>query len=97
MTLANPGDNFLAPSPGFPLSNTMASNMGINVKHYSLVEERDWEIDLKQLEDLIDEKTTFLLINNPSNPLGSVWSKQHMLDIIALCKKHKLPIVADEV
>lgn len=45
-TLANAGDNFLVPAPGFPLCNTIASNLDINVKEYSLMEERDWEIDL---------------------------------------------------
>jgi tyrosine aminotransferase len=44
-------------------------------------------VDLEQLESLIDEKTKILLVNNPSNPCGSVWTKKHMLDIIEVLFK----------
>lgn len=74
-TLANAGDNFLMPKPGFPLSVTIASNLGINVKYYDLLADKDWEIDLKQLESQIDEKTRFIVVNNPSNPTSGLWSK----------------------
>ena len=45
----------------------------------------------------MNERTKLIVVNNPSNPLGSVWSKQHVLDILALAEKHGLPIVADEI
>lgn len=45
--------------------------------------EKSWEIDLKQLESLIDEKTACLIVNNPSNPCGSVFSKSHLQKILA--------------
>ena len=45
--------------------------------------EKSWEIDLKQLESLIDEKTACLIVNNPSNPCGSVYSKSHLQKILA--------------
>lgn len=49
------------------------------------------------MEALIDDKTKFVYVCNPSNPLSSLWSKEHMLEILALCKRHNnLPIVADE-
>ena len=44
--LANPGDNFLFPSPSFPLIVTIASNMGVKVKYYDLLEEKDWEANI---------------------------------------------------
>ena len=49
-TLANAGDNFLMPRPGFPLSITIASNLGINVKFYDLISDKGWEVDLDSLE-----------------------------------------------
>ena len=49
-TLANAGDNFLMPRPGFPLSITIASNLGINVKFYDLIPDKGWEVDLDSLE-----------------------------------------------
>ena len=52
---------------------------------------------MNDLESQIDNKTVAILVNNPSNPCGSVFSRQHLIDIIHLAEKHKLPIIADEV
>lgn len=60
-------------------------------------EEKNWEIDLEHLESLIDDKTVAILVNNPSNPCGSVFSREHISDIISLAEKFKLPIIADEI
>lgn len=49
------------------------------------------------MEKLIDEKTRFVLVNDPSNPLGSVWSVEHKRKIIELCIRKKVPLVADEI
>lgn len=49
------------------------------------------------METQIDDKTKFILVVNPSNPCGSVFSKEHMEDIIALAEKHQVPLVADEI
>ena len=59
--------------------------------------ERSWEIDLEDLERQIDDNTAALFLNNPSNPCGSVYSRQHLLDILAVAEKHRLPIISDEV
>ena len=64
---------------------------------FVLKEETGWECDLDGLIDQIDEKTVAIIINNPSNPCGSVFSKKHCLDIIQIAEKFKLPIIADEV
>jgi tyrosine aminotransferase len=45
----------------------------------------------------VNENTRALLVNNPSNPCGSVFSKKHMLEIIEFADTYKLPIIADEV
>lgn len=47
------------------------------------------------MEALIDEKTRFIVVNDPSNPLGSCWSNEYKRKIIQLCKKHSLPLLAD--
>lgn len=69
----------------------------MEAKYYKLLQERNWEIDLDHLESLVDENTKVLMVINPSNPCGSVFSKKHQLEIIAFAHKHKLPIIADEV
>ncbi|KAI8922419.1 pyridoxal phosphate-dependent transferase [Powellomyces hirtus] len=95
--LANEGQNILLPRPGFSLYETLASSKGIECRFYNLDPSRTWEIDLDHLQSLIDENTTAILVNNPSNPCGSVYSKQHLLDILAVADKHKLPIISDEI
>lgn len=52
---------------------------------------------MDELESLIDERTKAIVVNNPSNPCGSVYSREHLLDIINLAERYKLPIIADEV
>ncbi|XP_039707732.1 tyrosine aminotransferase isoform X1 [Pteropus medius] len=95
--LANPGQNILAPRPGFSPYRTLAESMGIEIKLYNLLPEKSWEVDLKQLESLIDEKTACLIVNNPSNPCGSVFSKSHLQDILAVAARQCVPILADEI
>lgn len=95
--LANRGQNIIIPKPGFSIYKTLSGTLGIDVKYYQLLDEHDWQIDLEGLESLIDEKTVGIIVNNPSNPCGSVYSKEHLTDIIKVAEKYRLPIIADEV
>ena len=95
--LLNPGDNVLLPQPGFALYQTIAEHYGSKCKFYNLTPETGWECDLKQLESLIDSRTKCILINNPSNPCGSVFSKTHLEAILAIADRHKVPIISDEI
>ena len=49
------------------------------------------------MESQIDAKTSAIIVNNPSNPCGSVWSLDHMLKILKIAEKYNLPLIADEV
>ncbi|XP_075440029.1 tyrosine aminotransferase [Ascaphus truei] len=95
--LANPGQNILVPRPGFSLYKTLALSMGIEVKFYNLLPEKSWEIDLKHLESLVDDKTACIIVNNPSNPCGSVFSKKHLQKFISVAMRQCVPILADEI
>ena len=59
--------------------------------------EQGWEIDLDDLESQIDESTAAIIINNPSNPCGSVFSREHLLNILNTAAKYYVPIIADEI
>eukprot|EP00455_Lapot_gusevi_P028535 TRINITY_DN3047_c0_g1_i5.p1 TRINITY_DN3047_c0_g1~~TRINITY_DN3047_c0_g1_i5.p1 ORF type:complete len:376 (-),score=117.00 TRINITY_DN3047_c0_g1_i5:440-1567(-) len=96
-TLADPGENILVPTPGFSIYVTSCAHHGIEPRCYKLLSEQGWEMDLAQCESLIDDKTRGILVNNPSNPCGSVWTEAHMRDILALAARHNLPIISDEV
>ena len=95
--LLNPGDNILLPQPGFALYETIAKHYGSECKYYDLTPETGWEADVAQLEGLIDARTKCILINNPSNPCGSVFSKTHLESLLAVAERHHLPIISDEI
>ncbi|KAK7114648.1 tyrosine aminotransferase-like [Littorina saxatilis] len=95
--LANPGQNILMPRPGFSIYKTLAESLGVIVKTYDLLPEKSWEIDLDNLTELIDDHTAGIVVNNPSNPCGSVYSEEHLKDVLAIASKFKVPIIADEI
>ncbi|XP_006811789.1 tyrosine aminotransferase-like [Saccoglossus kowalevskii] len=95
--LANPGQNCLIPKPGFSLYETVARSIGVDVKRYELLPNKDWEVNIEHMESQIDDNTTFIIVNDPSNPCGSVYSREHLLQILKVAEKHKLPIVSDEI
>ncbi|VDN25483.1 unnamed protein product [Cylicostephanus goldi] len=81
--LANPGDNILIPQPGFPLYSTLCRPHGIEDRAYKVDMANGGQIDLEYLETLIDDRTQALIVNNPGNPTGVVFSKEHLQDILA--------------
>eukprot|EP00604_Paraphysomonas_vestita_P000182 CAMPEP_0174824670 /NCGR_PEP_ID=MMETSP1107-20130205/36771_1 /TAXON_ID=36770 /ORGANISM="Paraphysomonas vestita, Strain GFlagA" /LENGTH=246 /DNA_ID=CAMNT_0016053271 /DNA_START=513 /DNA_END=1250 /DNA_ORIENTATION=- len=95
--LVNEGENILVPRPGFPLYQVITESLGGNVKHYSLKPEKEWECDVEEMDSLVDENTKAILITNPSNPCGSSYSREHLIDIVAIARKHQVPIIADEI
>lgn len=78
------GQNVLTPQPGFGLYTTVCSSLQIENRLYKLDPERGYEADLSDLESKIDEKTGAILVNNPSNPCGTVYSRQQLIDILAV-------------
>jgi len=98
-TLLNPGDNILIPQPGFPLYECCAKSQGASCRFYNLLPESNWEADIEGMEKkgIVDGKTRAIIINNPSNPCGTVFSKAHLEEILRFAQKHKLVVVADEI
>eukprot|EP00510_Aplanochytrium_minuta_P000071 CAMPEP_0184028082 /NCGR_PEP_ID=MMETSP0954-20121128/14599_1 /TAXON_ID=627963 /ORGANISM="Aplanochytrium sp, Strain PBS07" /LENGTH=399 /DNA_ID=CAMNT_0026312799 /DNA_START=2676 /DNA_END=3876 /DNA_ORIENTATION=+ len=95
--VASEGDNIILPNPGFPLYQCLAKSSNIDVRFYDLIPSRNWEVDLESLRSQINERTRAIVINNPSNPCGNVFSKEHLLDIVAVAQEYGLPIIADEI
>lgn len=80
----------------FVVSNS-CQYFNVNYRGYKLRSDQKWEIDLVELEKLIDENTAPIVVNNPSNPCGSNFSRSHVEAIVAFAEKHKIPIIADEI
>ena len=95
--MAVEGANVLLPRPGFPLYETLCQRHGVAYKFYDLDGENGWEIKLDALTHLRDEHTVAIIVNNPSNPCGAVYSEEHLRGICATCETLRLPIIADEV
>jgi tyrosine aminotransferase len=94
--LANPGENILIPRPAWNYT-TWICGSGIEANFYNLHPDNDWDVDLVHLESLINCKTRAILVNSPGNPCGNVFSRVHILDILKVAERHRLPIISDEV
>eukprot|EP01111_Echinosteliopsis_oligospora_P010655 TRINITY_DN3374_c0_g1_i2.p1 TRINITY_DN3374_c0_g1~~TRINITY_DN3374_c0_g1_i2.p1 ORF type:complete len:408 (-),score=101.04 TRINITY_DN3374_c0_g1_i2:145-1368(-) len=97
MSLCNPGDNMLIPLPAFSLYECIAASAHIDVLRYKLLPEKNWEADIEHMKSLINSKTKCILVNNPSNPCGSVYTAAHLKEILAVADEYKIPIIADEI
>ena len=95
--MCNEGDEILLPQPGFSLYTTLAGSKGIEAKYYNLKSNDAWKVDLEHARSLVTSKTRAILVNNPSNPCGSVYDAAHLKDIINFAEEFKLPIIADEI
>lgn len=95
--VADAGQSVLMARPGFPLFRTLAEGMGVRVATYDLLPDAGWEVDLDSLAAAVDDTTAAIIVNNPSNPCGSVYSAAHLAAIAAVASAARLPIIADEV
>ncbi|BAU23019.1 aminotransferase [Caldimicrobium thiodismutans] len=96
-SLVDPGENIILPCPCYPLYQAITSKLGIEPRFYYLDEENNWEPDLNSLEDSIDEKTRAIVIINPNNPTGAIYSKKILLELLEIARKYNLIILSDEI
>lgn len=82
--LSQPGTNILLPRPGYPNYEARAAFNNLEVRHFDLIPERGWEVDVDGLESLADENTTAMVLINPNNPCGSVYTYEHLQKVRCL-------------
>ena len=95
--LCNPGDELLLPKPSYPLFEFLAGLQDVHLKPYSLAYAHGWFIDFHSLESAITPRTRAILLVHPNNPTGSYVQPEELARLNALCKKHNLALIVDEV
>lgn len=95
--ITNPGDEIIIPAPFWVSYYEMVRMVGGTPVIVEAGEEQDFKITAEQLEAAITDKTKCLMLNNPSNPTGMIYSKDELNAIADVCVKHDLYILADEI
>ncbi|MCA9291220.1 MAG: aminotransferase class I/II-fold pyridoxal phosphate-dependent enzyme [Phycisphaerales bacterium] len=95
--LADPGDNVLTPSPGYPLYTAVLAKLGVENRGYFLDEDAGWQPDLADLRRRIDDRTRAIVLINPNNPTGSLCDESTLRALIDLAVEHNLVIFSDEI
>ena len=95
--LLNDSDEVLIPAPDYPLWTAAVSLSGGKPIHYLCDEQADWYPSITDIESKITGRTRALVIINPNNPTGAVYSREILLDLVDLARKHKLILFADEI
>jgi alanine-synthesizing transaminase len=95
--LVNPGENVLTPSPEYPLYGAVLAKLHAVPNAYDLDESHGWEPDIEDIKRKVNDKTRALLLINPSNPTGAVYSKRTLEQLLEIAREHNLVILADEI
>jgi len=95
--LLNDGDELLLPTPDYPLWTAAASLSGGSPVHYLCDESRDWMPDVADIRAKITARTKGIVVINPNNPTGALYSRALLEQIVAIAREHQLVIFADEV
>jgi tyrosine/nicotianamine family aminotransferase len=95
--IVNRGDEVLMPGPCYSPYMTYAKFFEGKAVPYRGIEEKGWAPDLVDLERKITEHTRLIVVINPSNPTGSVYTKQELAKIVDIAASHNIPIAADEI
>ena len=95
--LLNSGDEVLVPAPDYPLWTAAVTLAGGTPRHYICDEQAEWMPDMEDMRRKITPNTRAIVVINPNNPTGALYSDALLLEIIALAREHQLIIFADEI
>lgn len=94
LSLLEKEDEVLIPDPGYLAYEPIAQMIGCPYKKYPL--DKNHQLDINKISDLMTDATKMIIINNPGNPTGVAFKENLMLELIALAKKHDIIILSDE-
>ena len=95
--LVNDGDEVLVPCPDFPLWSAAVNLCGGTPVHYLCDEEDEWQPDLEDIRSKITPNTRGIVVINPNNPTGAVYTPKMQQALINIAREHDLVVFADEI
>ena len=95
--LVDNGDEILVPAPDYPLWTAAVTLSGGRAVHYLCDEDNEWNPSLEDIESRITERTKAIVLINPNNPTGAVYSEETVRGFVDLATKHDLVLMADEI
>jgi alanine-synthesizing transaminase len=95
--LLDHGDEILVPAPDYPLWTASINLSGGTAVHYRCDEQSDWYPDIEDMKKKITPNTRGIVVINPNNPTGAVYSKDVLLEIVKLAEEHNLILFSDEI
>ncbi len=90
-------DEVLIPAPDYPLWTASVALSGGNPVHYHCDEENHWFPSIEDIKSKITKKTRAIVLINPNNPTGAVYTEEVLLDILELARQHNLIVFSDEI
>ncbi|MDP4191231.1 MAG: aminotransferase class I/II-fold pyridoxal phosphate-dependent enzyme [Bacteroidota bacterium] len=96
-SLVDKGENVLTPTPGYPLYTAISSKLQSIENPYYLDENNGWQPDIEDIKRKINDKTKAIILINPNNPTGSLYTVEILQQIIDIALEHNLVIFADEI
>jgi len=95
--LLEEGDEVLVPSPSYPLYLSMPVLVNARPIEYRLYEDEGWVPDIEDMRKKISERTKLIVIINPNNPTGALYSEKVIREIVDLAGEFGIPILSDEI
>lgn len=95
MAFVNEGEEVLIPNPGYPTYSSVANLVGGKIVPYSLLEEKDWQVDIMALRERDLSKVKLMWVNYPHMPTGKVASKNELQELVDLARQNNFLIVND--
>ena len=95
--LLDNGDEVLVPMPDYPLWTAAVTLSGGRAIHYLCDESSDWNPDLDDIRSKVTQKTKAIVVINPNNPTGAVYSREILEGIAQIAAEHKIIVYADEI
>jgi len=97
LTITNPGDEIIVPDPTYTSYREVILLSGCQPVFVPLNEQKGWAFELKKFEEAITSRTKAIFYCNPNNPTGTIYSREQLLSLAELARKHNLFLLSDEV